>query len=47
LRRTSENLLDDGQFAAAYVMTAFDYDRAENIGIDRDIAENLILRLTQ
>jgi outer membrane receptor protein involved in Fe transport len=32
--KTARNLLDDGQFGAAYVLTAFNYDRAENVGLE-------------
>jgi outer membrane receptor protein involved in Fe transport len=32
--KTARDLLDDGQFGAAYVLTAFNYDRAENIGLE-------------
>jgi outer membrane receptor protein involved in Fe transport len=32
--KTARDLLDDGQFGAAYVLTAFNYDRAENAGVE-------------
>ncbi|MDB5653197.1 MAG: TonB-dependent receptor [Tardiphaga sp.] len=32
--KTARDLLDDGQFGAAYVLTAFNYDRAENVGVE-------------
>src|SRR6476659_2606296 len=32
--KRARNLLDDGQFGAAYVLTAFKYDRAYNVGIE-------------
>ena len=32
--KTARNLLDDGQFGAAYVLTAFNYDRAQNVGVE-------------
>jgi outer membrane receptor protein involved in Fe transport len=32
--KTARDLLDDGQFGAAYVLTGFNYDRAENIGVE-------------
>jgi len=32
--KTARNLLDDGQFGAAYVLTAFNYDRAYNAGVE-------------
>ncbi|HEY0235780.1 MAG TPA: TonB-dependent receptor [Afipia sp.] len=32
--KEARNLLDDGQFGAAYVLTAFNYDRARNVGIE-------------
>jgi len=32
--KIARDLLDDGQFGAAYVLTAFNYDRAENAGIE-------------
>jgi outer membrane receptor protein involved in Fe transport len=32
--KIARNLLDDGQFGAAYVLTAFNYDRAENAGVE-------------
>lgn len=32
--KTARDLLDDGQFGAAYVLSAFNYDRAENVGIE-------------
>src|SRR4029077_8517974 len=32
--KNARNLLDDGQFGAAYVLTAFNYDKAENIGVE-------------
>jgi outer membrane receptor protein involved in Fe transport len=32
--KTARNLLDDGQFGAAYVLTAFNYDRAMNTGVE-------------
>jgi outer membrane receptor protein involved in Fe transport len=32
--KTARDLLDDGQFGAAYVLTAFNYDRAENMGLE-------------
>ena len=30
----ARNLIDDGQFGQAYVLTAFNYDQAENIGVE-------------
>ena len=32
--KTARDLLDDGQFGAAYVLTAFNYDRAQNFGVE-------------
>jgi TonB dependent receptor len=32
--KTARNLLDDGQFGAAYVLNGFNYDRGENIGLE-------------
>ena len=32
--KTARDLLDDGQFGQAYVLTAFNYDRAQNIGLE-------------
>jgi outer membrane receptor protein involved in Fe transport len=32
--KTARDLLDDGQFGAAYVLTAFNYDRAQNVGVE-------------
>ena len=32
--KTARDLLDDGQFGAAYVLTAFNYDRARNVGVE-------------
>ena len=32
--KTARDLLDDGQFGAAYVLTAFNYDRARNMGLE-------------
>ena len=32
--KTARGLLDDGQFGAAYVLTAFNYERAENMGLE-------------
>jgi len=32
--KTARDLLDDGQFGAAYVLTAFNYDRATNAGVE-------------
>ena len=32
--KTARNLLDDGQFGAAYVLTAFNYDHAQNVGVE-------------
>jgi outer membrane receptor protein involved in Fe transport len=32
--KTARDLLDDGQFGAAYVLTGFNYDRGENIGLE-------------
>ncbi|MBN8980300.1 MAG: TonB-dependent receptor [Rhizobiales bacterium] len=32
--KIARNLLDDGQFGAAYVLTAFNYDRATNMGVE-------------
>ncbi|WP_420133700.1 TonB-dependent receptor [Rhodopseudomonas sp.] len=32
--KTARDLLDDGQFGAAYVLSAFNYERAENVGIE-------------
>ena len=32
--KNARDLLDDGQFGAAYVLTAFNYDKAENIGVE-------------
>jgi outer membrane receptor protein involved in Fe transport len=32
--KIARDLLDDGQFGAAYVLTAFNYDRAQNAGVE-------------
>ena len=32
--KRAKNLIDDGQFGAAYVLTAFNYDRAYNVGVE-------------
>ena len=32
--KIARDLLDDGQFGAAYVLTGFNYDRGENVGIE-------------
>jgi len=32
--KKSTNLIDDGQFGAAYVLTAFNYARGENVGVE-------------
>ena len=32
--KTARDLLDDGQFGAAYVLTGFNYDRAQNFGVE-------------
>jgi outer membrane receptor protein involved in Fe transport len=32
--KTARDLLDDGQFGAAYVLTAFNYDKGENAGVE-------------
>jgi outer membrane receptor protein involved in Fe transport len=32
--KIAKDLLDDGQFGAAYVLTAFNYEKAENAGIE-------------
>jgi outer membrane receptor protein involved in Fe transport len=32
--KRSTNLIDDGQFGAAYVLTAFNYARGENVGVE-------------
>jgi outer membrane receptor protein involved in Fe transport len=32
--KIARDLLDDGQFGAAYVLTAFNYDHAENTGVE-------------
>jgi outer membrane receptor protein involved in Fe transport len=32
--KKAKDLLDDGQFGAAYVLTAFNYERAENAGVE-------------
>jgi outer membrane receptor protein involved in Fe transport len=32
--KTARDLLDDGQFGAAYVLSAFNYDRAQNVGVE-------------
>lgn len=32
--KTAKDLLDDGQFGAAYVLTAFNYESAENVGVE-------------
>ena len=32
--KLARNLLDDGQFGAAYVLNGFNYDRGENIGLE-------------
>ena len=31
----ARDLLDDGQFGAAYVLTGFNYDKAENWGMEQ------------
>jgi hypothetical protein len=32
--KRSTNLIDDGQFGAAYVLTAFNYAKGENVGVE-------------
>ena len=32
--KKARDLLDDGQFGAAYVLSGFNYDRAENVGVE-------------
>jgi outer membrane receptor protein involved in Fe transport len=32
--KIARDLLDDGQFGAAYVLNGFNYDRAENVGVE-------------
>ena len=32
--KTATDLLDDGQFGAAYVLTAFNYARGDNVGVE-------------
>jgi outer membrane receptor protein involved in Fe transport len=32
--KTARDLLDDGQFGAAYVLTAFNYESGENVGLE-------------
>ena len=32
--KIARDLLDDGQFGAAYVLTGFNYDRGENVGVE-------------
>jgi len=32
--KTARDLLDDGQFGAAYVLSGFNYDRAKNVGVE-------------
>src|SRR5439155_12708124 len=32
--KTARDLLDDGQFGAAYVLTGFNYERGENVGVE-------------
>jgi outer membrane receptor protein involved in Fe transport len=32
--KTARDLLDDGQFGAAYVLSGFNYDRARNVGVE-------------
>ena len=32
--KIARDLLDDGQFGAAYVLSGFNYDRGENIGLE-------------
>jgi opacity protein-like surface antigen len=32
--KTARNLIDDGQFGAAYVLNGFNYDKATNIGVE-------------
>jgi outer membrane receptor protein involved in Fe transport len=32
--KTARDLLDDGQFGAAHVLTGFNYDRGENVGVE-------------
>jgi outer membrane receptor protein involved in Fe transport len=32
--KTATNLIDDGQFGAAYVLTAFNYAKGENVGVE-------------
>jgi outer membrane receptor protein involved in Fe transport len=32
--KTARDLLDDGQFGAAYVLSGFNYDRAQNVGVE-------------
>jgi outer membrane receptor protein involved in Fe transport len=35
--KTARDLLDDGQFGQAYVLSGFNYDRGENIGVEGKI----------
>jgi hypothetical protein len=32
--KTARDMIDDGQFGAAYVLTAFNFDRGKNVGIE-------------
>jgi hypothetical protein len=32
--KKATNLIDDGQFGAAYVVTAFNYAQGENVGVE-------------
>jgi outer membrane receptor protein involved in Fe transport len=32
--KTAKDLLDDGQFGAAYVLSGFNYDQAQNVGVE-------------
>jgi hypothetical protein len=32
--KKATNLIDDGQFGAAYVLTAFNYAQGENVGVE-------------
>ena len=32
--KAARNMIDDGQFGAAYVLTAFNFDRGKNVGIE-------------
>jgi hypothetical protein len=36
--KVAQDLLDDGQFGAAYVLTAFNYARARNVGVEAKAA---------